>query len=43
MIIDYIYIILISKEINRAEHEYIKMHPPPPSPPINALYPVYKP
>ena len=25
---------LISKEISRAEHEYMKIHPPPP--PINA-------
>ena len=27
---------LISKEISRAEHEYMNIHPPPP-PPINAL------
>ena len=27
---------LISKEISRAEHEYMNLHPPPP-PPINAL------
>ena len=26
---------LISKEISRAEHEYMNIHPPPP--PINAL------
>ncbi len=26
----------ISKEIRRAEHEYMNIHPPPP-PPINAL------
>ena len=28
---------LISKEIRRAEREYMNMHPPPPPPPINAL------
>ena len=28
---------LISKEIRRAEHEYMNIHPPPPRPPINAL------
>ncbi len=28
---------LISKEIRRAEHEYMNIHPPPPPPPINAL------
>ena len=28
---------LISKEISRAEHEYMNIHPPPPPPPINAL------
>ena len=27
---------LISKEISRADHEYMNIHPPPP-PPINAL------
>ena len=28
---------LISKEIRRAEHEYMNIHPPTPPPPINAL------
>ena len=27
----------ISKEISRAEHEYMNIHAPPPPPPINAL------
>ncbi len=28
---------IISKEISRAEHKYMNIHPPPPPPRVNAL------
>ncbi len=32
----------VSKEISRAEHEYMHIHPPPPPPLVSALFPMSK-